>query len=207
MTSREKGLRDRRREQTSRDIHGAVIRLAREHGFDKVTVDMISAEAGISPRTFFNYFPSKEAAAIGTAPGALPPLLLDRFVAGGPAHPRTLLEELTRAIVDEMAGNPPQRQEVHDVFELAHTTPSVFTALLTRIDEFRQSLAAAVAQRMGPDADEEIPDLIASVAMAAVRTGMERWHKDPGADRGDDPEPYVQRSFALLRSLLGPDHL
>ncbi|MPY55865.1 TetR family transcriptional regulator [Streptomyces spongiae] len=182
------------------------MRLAREHGFDKVTVDMISAEAGVSPRTFFNYFPSKEVAVVGRTPGALPPQLLDTFVAGGPAHPRTVLEELTRAIVDQMAADPPERQEVHDIFMLAHGTPSVFAALMTRFDGFRQSLAAAVAQRMGPDADEGIPDLIATVAMAAVRTGMERWSSDLTTDGSDSPVPYVERSVALLHLLLAPDH-
>ena len=56
----EVGLRERRRRQTSADIRGAAVRLVRERGFDKVTIDAICAEAGISVRTFFNYFPSKE---------------------------------------------------------------------------------------------------------------------------------------------------
>lgn len=198
MTPLGKDLRDRRRRQTSQEIHEAVVRLAQEHGFDKVTVDMISAEAGISARTFFNYYPGKEAAAVGHAPIELPPELVRRFVSGGPAHPRTVLEELTRALVEHISEDPPQRREVREVFDLAYGTPSVLAALMTRFDAFRQSIVTAVADRLGPDTDPQIPDLIATVAMSALRTGMERW-----AMGEDDvsPVPYVERSAALLHSL------
>ncbi|MER6124125.1 TetR family transcriptional regulator [Streptomyces sp. NPDC001795] len=202
-----KDLRERRRRETQREIHAAVVRLARTHGFEKVTVEMISAEAGISQRTFFNYFPSKESAAVGQAPGELPPDLVARFVAGGPpAHPRDVLADLTRLLVDHLAEDPPERQDTHDIFELAHSTPVVLAALMARFDAFRQSLAETVARRMGPDVDEEIPDLIASVAMAAVRNGMERWSQDTADDRADSPVPYVERSVALLSTLLAPEH-
>ena len=41
-------------------IRGVAIRLALDKGLDAATVDAISAAADISPRTFFNYFPSKD---------------------------------------------------------------------------------------------------------------------------------------------------
>jgi hypothetical protein len=53
------GLRERRRRQTSADIRDAAVRLALARGFDKVTIEEICVEAGISTRTFFNYFPNK----------------------------------------------------------------------------------------------------------------------------------------------------
>ncbi|HWF28610.1 MAG TPA: helix-turn-helix domain-containing protein, partial [Mycobacterium sp.] len=56
------GLRERRRRQTSADIRDAAVRLAQERGFDKVTIEEICVEAGLSTRTFFNYFPNKESA-------------------------------------------------------------------------------------------------------------------------------------------------
>ncbi|MET8977486.1 TetR family transcriptional regulator [Streptomyces sp. NPDC004539] len=196
-------LRDRRRRQTAQEIHQAVIRLAKEHGFCHVTVDMISTEAGVSPRTFFNYFPGKEAAAVGQAPAELPGELVARFVAAGPAHPRTVLQELTSALVAHLAEDPPDRRAARDVFELAHSTPPVLAALMTRFDGFRRSLVEAVAARMGPDTPEELPDLIATVAISAMRTGMERWSLH--AEDGDSPVPYVERATALLYTLFSPD--
>ena len=45
-------LRARRRLQTTTEIHDAALRLALEVGFDNVTIEQISAEAGVSQRTF-----------------------------------------------------------------------------------------------------------------------------------------------------------
>ena len=94
------GLRERRRRQTSADIRGAAVRLARERGFDKVTIEEICAEAGISARTFFNYFPNKESA-IAYGPSDIPPELVEEFVAAGPAP---LFGRLGRA--DHACGAP-----------------------------------------------------------------------------------------------------
>src|SRR6516225_11277009 len=87
------GLRERRRRQTSADIRDAAVRLARERGFDKVTIEEICAEAGISARTFFNYFPNKESA-IAYGPSDIPPELVADFVAAGPAPYSAVLAEL-----------------------------------------------------------------------------------------------------------------
>jgi AcrR family transcriptional regulator len=52
-------LRARQRQQTRSEIVRVAFELFGKHGFEKVSVGMIAAAAGISRATFFNYFPQK----------------------------------------------------------------------------------------------------------------------------------------------------
>jgi AcrR family transcriptional regulator len=62
-------LRERRRLSTGREITRVALELVAEHGLGQVTVEDIAKAAGVSPRTFFNYFTSKKSAVI---PGPQP---------------------------------------------------------------------------------------------------------------------------------------
>lgn len=59
------GLRAQKKRQARVDMNRAAIELVAEHGLAHVTVEMIAERAGVSPRTFFNYWDSKEAAVLG----------------------------------------------------------------------------------------------------------------------------------------------
>lgn len=61
-------LRERRRQQTAREIQLATLQLAIERGLENITTEEIAASAGVSTRTFFNYFTNKETAAVGAPP-------------------------------------------------------------------------------------------------------------------------------------------
>lgn len=72
-------LRERRRSQTELAIHDAARAAALEYGLHGATIEAIAERAGISQRTFFNYFASKEDAVLGTRPPALSDEALARF--------------------------------------------------------------------------------------------------------------------------------
>lgn len=65
-------LRERQRLQTLQEIHRAAVELVERDGLAEATVDAIADRAGISRRTFFNYFASKEDAVLGTRPPTVP---------------------------------------------------------------------------------------------------------------------------------------
>ena len=157
------GLRERRRRQTSADIRDAAVRLALARGFDKVTIDEICAEAGISTRTFFNYFPNKESA-IAYGPSDLPAELAEDFVAAGAAPYRVVLAELITLAAHHLRDMPPMREQAAGMLELAKTTPAVLAAFLAELERFQNQLTDIVARRQAMRSDDEIPALISALA-------------------------------------------
>jgi AcrR family transcriptional regulator len=194
------GLRERRRRQTSADIRDAAVRLSLERGFDKVTIEEICVEAGISTRTFFNYFPNKESA-IAYGPSDLSPDLAEDFVAAGPASYRVVLAELITLAAHHLRDMPPKREQAAGMLELAKTSPAVLAAFLAELERFQNQLADIVARRQAMRPDDEMTALIAALALTAVRSGIERWAgaKPQGSD--DTPMPYVEHAAALVNSI------
>ncbi|TVS83215.1 TetR family transcriptional regulator [Mycobacterium helveticum] len=195
------GLRERRRRQTSMDIRDAAVRLAGERSFDRVTIDEICLEAGISPRTFFNYFPNKESA-IAYGPSDIPPELVAEFVAAGPAPYSVVLAELITLAAHHLRDTPPKRDQAVCMLQLAKTTPAVLAAFLADLERFQTHLTDIVARRQGMRPDDEVPAMISALALTAVRSGIERWSGGKPEDADDTPMPYVERAAALVNSIL-----
>ncbi|GAB3577258.1 TetR family transcriptional regulator [Leifsonia lichenia] len=65
MISETLGLRERKRHETRAQLERATVLLVAEVGIENATVDAICASVPVSPRTFFNYFESKEDAILG----------------------------------------------------------------------------------------------------------------------------------------------
>ncbi|MGD1171407.1 TetR/AcrR family transcriptional regulator [Mycobacterium seoulense] len=200
VVANQMGLRERRRRQTSADIRDAAVRLTWERGFDKVTIDEICAEAGISTRTFFNYFPNKESA-IAYGPSDIPPELVADFVAAGPAPYSVVLAELITLAAHHLRDVPPRREHAAHMLELAKTSPAVLAAFLADLERFQTHLTDVVARRQGMRPDDEIVALIAALALTAVRSGIERWSKGEADEDDDTPMPHVERAAALVNSI------
>jgi len=54
------GLRETKKLATRQQLADVAMRLFVQRGFDRVTVAEVAAEAGVSEKTVFNYFPTKE---------------------------------------------------------------------------------------------------------------------------------------------------
>lgn len=88
-------LRERNRRETWNSLHEAAAALTYDDGPALVTVDAIAARAGVSTRTFFNYFATKDDAILGFRE----PTLSDEAVAAFRASETDLLERTARLIV------------------------------------------------------------------------------------------------------------
>src|ERR1700712_1655453 len=62
------GLRERKKLATRLALHQAALQLVAERGLDRVSIDDIAERADVSPRTFFNYFSSKDDAVLPPDP-------------------------------------------------------------------------------------------------------------------------------------------
>jgi AcrR family transcriptional regulator len=77
------GVRERRKNETSTRLVAAARRLFSERGLNGFTVEELCDEVGVSRRTFFNYFASKDDAVLGVSGRETDDELDDAFVAGG----------------------------------------------------------------------------------------------------------------------------
>jgi AcrR family transcriptional regulator len=171
------GLRERKKQQTRAALSWAALRLAVERGLADVTVDEIAAEAGVSPRTFNNYFASKYEAIVWRH--------LDRFarvadeLRDQPAD-QPLWTALTGA-ASAVFGTP-DRSDPGPAAEwtagvrLLLAQPELRGEFVKASTAAERELAAAVADRTGTDPERDMyPRLVAAAVGAAVHVAGEQW--------------------------------
>ncbi|MGY1602267.1 TetR/AcrR family transcriptional regulator [Geodermatophilus sp. SYSU D00815] len=167
------GLRERKKLATRLALHEAALRLVAERGLEHVSVDDIAERADVSPRTFFNYFSSKDDAVLGLDPEASR-RQVDAF-RDRPAGetPVQAIRAVQRAQVAEMAAESelwPLRLKVIDA------SPGLVGRLAAAFGESERALAEAIAERTGTRVGVDVhPTLLAGVAAAVMRTSLHRW--------------------------------
>jgi AcrR family transcriptional regulator len=183
------GLRERKKAETRAALAWAAVRLIVERGYDKVLVEDIANEAGVSPRTFNNYFSSKAAAVASRH--------LDRSLRmadGLRARPagEDLWTAITEAVVAETVPGPevtsqprPDRETWGAGLRQMVATPAIQAETLRAAAIAEQELAKAVGERVGIDpADNIYPGLVAATVTAAFNVAGQRYaaarHTGPG---------------------------
>jgi AcrR family transcriptional regulator len=167
------GLRERKKLATRLALHEAALRLVAERGLDRVSVDDIAERADVSPRTFFNYFPTKDDAVLGLDPAA--PARQAEAIAARPADESAV--EAMRAVAVAQAAEMAEDQQLWPLrLQVVEAHPVLIGKLAAAFGESDRVLAAAIAQRTDTGVDDALlPMLLAGVAAAAMRTALHRW--------------------------------
>jgi AcrR family transcriptional regulator len=165
-------LRARRRRRLAAEIERSALELFAARGFAHVTTDEIAATAGISQRTFFRYFASKEDLLLGD-PSLHETVLVETLQMQPPeADPIRALHTALIGLAEE-TGRDDGLVELR-LKVLAQSPETLATAFEQR-RSFQQRLTPLVAERMGVDTARDMrPALIVSLSMQA--TYVASWH-------------------------------
>lgn len=186
------GLRERKKRETRRALNLAALDLVEEKGFAAVTTEEIAARAGVSARTFFNYFPSKEAAVIGTTAEELESYAeqLEEVTDG-----ETPLESLRRILAGMLAPASVDRELRAKRRRILLGEPSLAPALVGNNIRIENALTAALERRLGLAPGESLqPRVTVAVAIAAVRACIE--HQQAGG--GGRLERNIDAAFDFI---------
>ncbi|ONI84511.1 TetR family transcriptional regulator [Actinosynnema sp. ALI-1.44] len=190
------GLRERKKRATREALSWEAVRLAAERGLENVLVEDIAAAAGVSPRTFNNYFASKYEAIVWRE--------VDRIVQIGdilrgrpPDEPFwESIEHAVLAIYNvEGTETPPSAEWTEGVRRFV-SSPSLAAEFLKADAVMTRALAEAIADRLGMDVDRDMyPSVVAGSVAAARAVAQTQWiNADPPVALG----PLIREALGYL---------
>ena len=163
------GRRERKKQQTRQALHEAALRLVDEQGLDGTTVDQICEAVDVSPRTFFNYFPSKAAAALD---------LPDSGVSAEGAEAFRAAEgELVPALCELIGTSMDDAQQRKRMKALVVRRPELMPAFAQWMSGVKEQYFALVRERA------EESEAMAAVALTMAALGMIVHDGTPGGER------------------------
>ena len=159
-------LRERKKRETRQHISDVATGLFFERGFDEVRVADVAAAAGVSEKTVYNYFETKEALLLdreeqmerllrdALSPSAGKASPLDSFV-------HALLEEVEEFFAHGESEDEDAYRGILRFQELVESTPSLRAAQRDMMDRLTQVAAVAMAERAAVDPDDPEPQIAA----------------------------------------------
>ncbi len=162
------GLRELKKRETRQRVSDVATRMFLERGFEAVTVTEVAAAAGVSEKTVYNYFPTKESLVLDQAEGQIERLVRAvRDRAKGVTPTAALvgaLREDSRRFFEMVADEAPRIEEFS---RMVRGTP----ALRAAWSEHRHRLVAALAQVLADELQVSVSDPEPLVAARAL-TGL-----------------------------------
>lgn len=189
------GLREQKKQATREALREAALRLAMECGPENVRVDDIAEAAGVSARTYNNYFSSREQAIVAAVTAEREARVAAAVAASPPDL--ALSTAVTEAVVEQYTA---PSDHSRDALLMITTRPALRAAFVNTATEIEDPLTTVIADRIG---DPDTAHVLAASVAAAVRVALARWL----ADFSPRPSGLVTVSGSLpdlLRTALAP---
>jgi len=202
VTEQPVSLRARKKLATRRLLRRAALELVAQRGFANVTVEDIAEAADVSPRTFFNYFPSKEAV-LFSGDSDRDGVLRERVATLLPGQPaidvlRVVLAEDAKESADELRSLGGDPLAWMRRMKVARTDPHIRAAHAAQMAAIERAITDGLAVRLGTDQETDpYPGVLAAAAVAVVRACLSFWI---GADGAGSLSQLIDQA---LRSLAG----
>ncbi|UED87845.1 TetR/AcrR family transcriptional regulator [Streptomyces profundus] len=203
-TGPEPGLRAITRAITRDEVRARITRTAEElfltRGYDKTTVDQIAGAVGMSQRSFFRYFASKDDIVLDTY-DRLGRDLLGRLVARPEAESDWVSLRRTFDVVTEQLADPEVRVHGAAVQRLVDSTPGLLAPYLQRLDGIQQRMTGQLAARaadQGRTADPVVLRATVGAAFACLQAAISH-------ASGHEPTALPDLLDAAMDSVRGAD--
>jgi AcrR family transcriptional regulator len=172
----EPGLRAQHKLSTRRALEDAALERFARDGFDQTSVDAIASDAGVSPRTFFRYFATKDEV-LDMGREERQAMLRDTIRDLDPDLP--VSEVVRRAVVALAAGFEDDRARVELRQRAAESSPVLRGRLFDTFVSWEHTLATALTDR---GVDRAAAEVLGAIGIAVFRTAVARWLREADAD-------------------------
>jgi AcrR family transcriptional regulator len=191
-------IRERTRRLTQTELTSVAQDLFVAHGYDGTTVDQIAAAAGMSKRTFFRYFPSKDDLVIGKYD-----LFAHRMVEAMDSRPKDepVWESLRRVfdITLDYVQDDYQRARNDAMDDIVRSTPQLYARYLEKMQRVQELLIARVAARLSDhdyEPSDSRPAVIVGAAFACMQAARLAWF---ASDRSVAFSSYLDDAMATIQ--------
>jgi AcrR family transcriptional regulator len=166
-------LKERKQQVVRDSLSAAAEELFRVRGFEKVTVEQIAQAAGVSRRTFFRYYESKEDVMVERS-DRLGELLLAELARRPPEEPPLLA--IRNALVPAVEAGLAERDLVRNAIRLLRETSALRRAMMERRNRLEERMAALMSTRLNAPITDNTPMLLAFVTRALHDTAYNAWY-------------------------------
>jgi len=171
-------LREQRRERNAREIQQSAMSLFAARGYADVTVEDIAHEAGISERTFFRYFASKDHPVVAEASRRID-VIHDSLTRQ--ADDLDAWQALRNAVLDQSASEEQVGRNAAIWAQLTREAPALLAKMIMHgALEGTHNIEVELARRLGVPDTAALPDVMMRVTLAAVQSAYLRWLEDDG---------------------------